>query len=285
MRSITIAAAQMACSDDTRANLDSAEQNVRNAAAQGADLVLIQELFEAPYFCKEQHADFFETARPVSESAPVRRMQSLAEELGIVIPVSFFERHGNCHFNSMAMIDADGQNLGVYRKTHIPDGPGYQEKFYFTPGNTGFKVWDTRAGKIGVGICWDQWFPETARCMALMGAEVLLYPTAIGSEPPAPAYDSSDHWQTTMRGHAAANIMPLAAANRIGSETSSSGTEVTFYGRSFISDQHGQLVTEASRDQAELLMATFDLDAIDRERRAWGIFRDRRPSMYGALVE
>lgn len=284
MRTVTIGVTQMAASADVKSNHDTAERLAREAAARGANVVLIQELFEAPYFCSEQHAGHFASARDAQGNATVARFASLAKELGVAMPVSFFERAGNTHYNTVAMVDADGRVLGHYRKSHIPDGPGYQEKFYFAPGDTGFKVWDTAHGKVGVGICWDQWFPEAARCMALQGAEMLLYPTAIGSEPKAPGYDSSTHWQNTMRGHAAANIMPLAAANRVGAERNVDGTEITFYGRSFISDWQGEKVAEAGREGEAVLTCTFDLDAIAELRRTWGVFRDRRTDLYAALL-
>lgn len=283
MRPVTVAATQMACGPDIDDNLNRAEHLVRRAAAQGAGLVLLQELFAWPYFCKDQNPAFFELAAPPEQSPVVARMRALAAELGVVLPVSFFERANNVHFNSLAVIDADGSVLGIYRKSHIPDGPGYQEKFYFAPGDTGFRVWDTRVGRIGVGICWDQWFPEAARVMALAGAELLLYPTAIGSEPTAPGYDSSDHWQTVMRGHAAANMIPVIASNRIGSERGESCT-ISFYGRSFVTDGRGAVVTEADRDSEAVLLATFDLDALQRDRLAWGLFRDRRPNLYLPLL-
>ncbi|MFO1089206.1 MAG: N-carbamoylputrescine amidase [Hyphomicrobiales bacterium] len=284
MRSVTLGLTQMAATPDVAANHDTAERLVREAAADGANVVLVQELFEAPYFCSEQHAAHFATAREAAGNGTVARFAALAKELGVTMPVSFFERAGNTHYNTIAMVDADGRVLGHYRKSHIPDGPGYQEKFYFAPGDTGFKVWDTAFGKVGVGICWDQWFPETARCMALLGAEMLLYPTAIGSEPKTPGYDSSTHWQNTMRGHAAANILPLAAANRIGTERNLDGTAITFYGRSFISDWQGEKVAEAGREGEAVLTHTFDLDAISDLRRTWGVFRDRRTDLYGALL-
>jgi N-carbamoylputrescine amidase len=283
MSRVTVAATQFACSWDLPANADKAEALIRKAAAQGAQVVLIQELFEAPYFCITERAEYFRLARPLEGHPLVARFQALARELGVVLPLSFFEKAGQAHFNSVAMIDADGRVLGLYRKSHIPQGPGYEEKYYFSPGDTGFKVWSTAYGRIGVGICWDQWFPEAARAMALMGAEMLLYPTAIGSEPPAPGYDSQPHWEIVMRGHAAANILPVIASNRIGTETAPEGVDVTFYGSSFISDQTGQLVAKASRDGEEVLTATFDLDAIAALRGSWGLFRDRRVDLYGAV--
>lgn len=283
MRPVTVAAAQFACSWDLPANADRAEALIRQAAGQGAQVVLIQELFEAPYFCITERPEYFRLARPMEGHPLTARFSALARELGVVIPLSFFEQAGPAHFNTVAMIDADGRVLGRYRKTHIPQGPGYEEKFYFSPGDTGYRVWPTAFGRIGVGICWDQWFPEAARAMALLGAEVLLYPTAIGSEPPAPGYDSQPHWETVMRGHAAANILPVIASNRIGTETAPEGTAVTFYGSSFLADQTGAIVARASRDREEVLTATFDLDAIEALRRSWGLFRDRRPETYRAI--
>jgi N-carbamoylputrescine amidase len=283
MRNVTVAATQMACIGDEKANIERAEGLVRRASAQGADLVLIQELFAGPYFCQDQVHELFALARPFEDNPLIAHFAALAAELNVVLPVSYFERAGQTHFNSVAVIDADGTVLGNYRKSHLPDGPGYREKFYFSPGDTGFRVWDTRAGRIGVGICWDQWFPEAARAMALTGAEILLYPTAIGSEPQDPALDSAGHWQRVMQGHAGANLMPLVAANRIGTEAGRGGSEITFYGSSFIADPTGAKVAEADRTTETVLTATFDLDAIDRQRRAWGVFRDRRPELYGAL--
>lgn len=283
MREITVAATQFACSWDLPANADRAEAMARAAAAQGAQVVLIQELFAAPYFCIEQHPRYFDLAQPMAGHPLIARFADLARELGVVIPVSFFEKAGQAHFNSVAMVDADGRVMGCYRKSHIPQGPGYEEKYYFSNGDTGFRVWNTAFGRIGVGICWDQWFPECARAMALMGAEVLLYPTAIGSEPPAPGYDSQPHWEMVMRGHAAANIMPVIASNRIGTETAPDGREVTFYGSSFIADHTGQLLAKATRDREEVLVHRFDLQAIAALRASWGLFRDRRPEIYGAI--
>jgi len=284
MRSVTVAATQMACGPDARANADKAEEMVREAAARGADVVLLQELFEGPYFCSEEHVAHFRLAQEAETSPLVARFSSLARELGCVLPVSFFERAGNAHYNSMAMVDADGRVLGLYRKSHIPDGPGYKEKYYFSPGDTGFRAWDTAHGCIGVGICWDQWFPEGARAMALQGAEMLLYPTAIGSEPADPSYDSSRHWRNVMRGHAAANIVPVVASNRVGAETNRDGTEVTFYGTSFIADHQGEVVSDLPRGEEGITTASFDLDAIRELRTIWGLFRDRRPDLYGSLL-
>ena len=282
MRQVTFAAAQFAATPDRAANVARAESLVRAAAGRGANVILLQELFESLYFCQDQLAQHFSLAAPFDGNALVARMAALAGELGVVLPVSFFERAGHAHFNSLAMIDADGRVLGLYRKSHIPDGPGYQEKFYFTPGDTGFKVWQTRLGTFGAGICWDQWFPEAARAMALMGAEALFYPTAIGSEPaPAPPLDSRDHWRRVMQGHAAANMMPLVASNRTGTERLS--TEITFYGSSFIADATGAIVAELGRHDEGVVTAAFDLDAIARQRAGWGLFRDRRPELYGVL--
>jgi N-carbamoylputrescine amidase len=274
----------MASENNWAKNCDKAEALTREAAQKGATLILLQELFDADYFCIEQHVKFLAQAEELETHRTVKRFAALAKELGVVLPVSVFERAGNAHYNTMVMVDGDGKRLGHYRKTHIPDGRGYQEKFYFSPGDTGFKVWDTGVGKVGLGICWDQWFPETARAMALMGAEILLYPTAIGSEPPNPGYDSSSHWQNTMRGHAAANIMPLAASNRVGKETAPDGRFDVFYGRSFIADYQGEKVEEMDRTEEGVRLATFDLAAIGELRRSWGVFRDRRPEMYGALM-
>lgn len=284
MRNVTIAATQMACTWDRQANIANAERLVRQAAEEGAQVILLQELFETPYFCQDQRAEFFDLAHPATGNPLIEHFAKLAAELEVVLPISFFEREGKAYFNSIAMIDADGSVLGVYRKSHIPDGPGYTEKFYFSPGDTGFKVWQTRYAAIGVGICWDQWFPESARAMALLGAEILLYPTAIGSEPLDPILDSSGHWRRTMQGSAAANVMPLVAANRIGAEPGKMGTEITFYGSSFIADQTGLKVAEADRRSEAVLTATFDLDAIERQRRSWGVFRDRRPELYGPIA-
>ena len=277
-----VAATQMACSWDREATLEKAEKLVREAAAKGANIILLQELFETPYFCQRHDFEYMELATTLEENPAVKRFQKVAKELDVVIPVSFFERAGNTAFNSIAIIDADGTVLGKYRKTHIPDGMPYAEKFFFTPGDTGFKVWKTKYGTIGVGICWDQWFPEAARCMALLGAEILLYPTAIGSEPVLQT-DSKPHWQRCMQGHAAANIMPVIASNRIGHEVQKD-SEMTFYGSSFIADETGGLVAEADRETESVITAEFDLDAIAQKRREWGVFRDRRPEMYGTLL-
>jgi len=284
MRIVSFAAAQFACSWDTNANIAKAMELVRAAAAKGANVVLLQELFATPYFCQDQSPDYFKLAAPLEGNRLIAEMADLAKSLNVVVPVSFFEKAGHTYFNSLAMIDADGTVLGVYRKSHIPDGPGYQEKYYFTPGDTGFKVWRTRFGILGAGVCWDQWFPEAARAMALMGAEVLLYPTAIGSEPPpAPPVDSRDHWRRVMQGHAAANCMPLIASNRIGAEKGQAG-EMTFYGSSFLADATGAIVAELGRSEEGIAPAMFDLDDIAKLRASWGLFRDRRPDLYGALT-
>lgn len=284
MAKLTVAITQMASENDWAKNCDKGERLVREAAAKGAKLILLQELFDADYFCIEQHAKFLKQAHEIDRHPTVKRFAALAKELGVVLPVSVFERAGNAHYNTTVIVDADGRELGIYRKSHIPDGRGYQEKFYFSPGDTGFKVWDTAAGRIGLGICWDQWFPECARSMALMGAEILLYPTAIGSEPPNPDYDSSTHWQNTMRGHAAANIMPLMASNRVGKETAPDGRSDIFYGRSFIADYQGEKLEEMNRTEEGIRVASFDMEMIRELRRSWGVFRDRRPELYGALM-
>jgi|SRR5579871_2916796 len=279
---VRVAAVQMACSADREANVKRAVDAVRDAAGRGAQVVLLPELFETPYFCKDQDPRHFDLARPHRDNATLARFAALAAELSVVLPVSFFEQGGTAHFNALVVIDADGRELGLYRKSHIPDGPGYQEKFYFNPGDTGFRVWPTRYGALGVAICWDQWFPEAARVMALHGAELLLYPTAIGSEPQDATLDSSGHWQRVMQGHAAANVMPLIAANRIGRELGRDA-EITFYGSSFIAGPTGELLACADRDRDAILLADLDLAEIARRRRAWGVFRDRRPDLYGAL--
>jgi N-carbamoylputrescine amidase len=283
---LTIATTQMPCTWDLQKNLDHAEQLVRDAAAQGAQVILQQELFATPYFCIEQDFKHLALAEEYGQSAVLKRFAALAKELGVVLPLSWYEKAGNAYFNSLSMADADGKLLGVYRKTHIPNGIGYQEKEYFSPGDTGFRVWDTAFGRLGVGICWDQWFPETARCLALMGAEVLLFPTAIGSEPNEAAVDSRDHWQMTMRGHAAANILPVVAANRVGREVASTDEALAleFYGSSFICDHKGKLLAEADRVSTGVLLQTLDLGGMREERLAWGTFRDRRPEMYGPLL-
>ena len=283
MRKVTVAVTQFACGQDIDANVARAEKLARDAARQGAQVILIQELFETPYFCKDQDEKYFALARPFAGHPTIERFAKLAAELNAVIPVSYFERAGNAFFNSLAMIDADGTVLGNYRKSHIPNGPGYQEKHYFTPGDTGFIVWETQYGTIGAGICWDQWFPEAARCMALAGAELLLYPTAIGSEPHDATIDSSGHWQRVMQGHAGANLVPVIASNRIGREQGDS-CALTFYGSSFIADHTGAKVKEADRVTESVLVHTFDLDAVAEARIGWGVFRDRRPEFYSAIL-
>jgi N-carbamoylputrescine amidase len=284
MRTVTLAATQFACSWDARANIDKAKALVRAAANAGANAVLVQELFETPYFCQDQLAEYFALAKPFESNPLIAEMAELAKELSVVLPVSFFERAGRAHFNSLAMIDADGSVLGLYRKSHIPDGPGYQEKFYFTPGDTGFKVWTTRYGVFGCAVCWDQWFPEAARAMALQGAEALFYPTAIGSEPPpAPPVDSRDHWRRVMQGHAGANYVPLVAANRVGVEKGRA-SEMTFYGSSFIAGPTGAIVAELGRADEGFVTASFHLDEIAVARASWGLFRDRRPDLYASLL-
>ena len=284
MREVTVAATQMACSSNLEENVAKAEKLVRDAAGAGANIILIQELFEGLYFCQDELPEFFEQSKPVKDHPTISHFQTLAKELEVVLPISFFEEATNAHFNSVAIIDADGSNLGTYRKSHIPHGSGYQEKFYFSPGDTGFKVWETAFGKIGVGICWDQWFPESARSMALMGAEILFYPTAIGSELLDPEIDSSGLWQRVMQGHAGANLMPLIASNRIGIEKGRKGTELDFYGSSFIADNTGNKLAEMDRETEGFITQTFDLDDLAKQRSYWGIFRDRRPELYGKIA-
>jgi len=283
MSDLVFAATQMACDWNKDGNLDRAEQAVREAADLGAQIILLQELFETPYFCKDEEEEHLLLARPAQNNPVLERFQALAAELQVVLPVSFFERSNNNFFNSMAMMDADGSCLGIYRKSHIPDGPGYSEKYYFAPGNTGFRVWDTRYARLGVGICWDQWFPEAARAMALMGAEALLYPTAIGSEPHITDFDSRDHWQRVMQGHAGANLVPVIASNRIGREEGTS-CELTFYGSSFIADHTGAIMAEANREDQAVITAKFDMEGIRQARTSWGVYRDRRPDLYGSLM-
>lgn len=286
-RVVGVASLQFSCTDDVATNVAKAERMVREAHAQGADIVLIQELFEGFYFCQAQREDFFARAHRREGHATIQRMQELAKELGVVIPVSFFEEANNAHYNSIVVIDADGRDLGVYRKSHIPDGPGYQEKFYFNPGDTGFKVWKTKFGAIGVGICWDQWFPECARAMALMGAELLFYPTAIGTEPQDGNLDSSEHWRRVMQGHAGANLVPVVVSNRVGAEvieTEHGPSKITFYGTSFIAGPTGEIVASADDKSDAVLVAKFDLNKIKVKRHSWGIFRDRRPELYKVLL-
>jgi N-carbamoylputrescine amidase len=285
---VTVAALQMSCDWDSGGNIARAEQLVRQAAARGAQVILLPELFETPYFCIEQDARHLGLAHAVEDNPAVRHFSAVARELGVVLPISFFERAGPAYFNSIAILDADGTNLGVYRKSHIPNGPGYQEKNYFSPGDTGFRVWNTRFARIGVGICWDQWFPETARVMALLDAELFFFPTAIGSEPPPAApVNSREHWQRTQQGHAAANLTPLVASNRYGLERSlqdPKGLYIRFYGSSFIADAMGAKVAEAPEEGDAVLVHQFDLEATRALRDNWFVFRDRRPDLYGRLA-
>ncbi|AFX99286.1 N-carbamoylputrescine amidase [Candidatus Endolissoclinum faulkneri L2] len=283
-RIVTIAATQMSCGDNCADNLDHAEEMVRHAVKDGAQIVLLQELFETQYFCKDQDASYFQLARPLKGNPIIARFSSIARELSVVLPFSFFEETYNTHFNSLVMIDADGSVLDLYRKSHIPDGPGYQEKFYFTPGNTGFRVWDTAYGCIGCAICWDQWFPEAARAMALQGAELLLYPSAIGNEPLANSQvDSSAHWRRVMQGHAGANLIPVIVSNRTGIEIGHT-LDVTFYGSSFITDATGAVIADAKQKKEAVILGTFDLDELRAERIKWGVFRDRRPQLYNIIT-
>ncbi|MFT3964788.1 MAG: N-carbamoylputrescine amidase [Sphingobium sp.] len=284
MTKVTVAALQLAFSDDEAENINSVAQATRQAAARGAKIILPPELFEGPYFCKTQDEGLFVNARPLAEHPAVSAMQAVAKDMNVYVPTSFFERDGQHYYNSLAMIDDEGEIMGVYRKSHIPDGPGYQEKYYFRPGNSGFKVWKTRYGTIGVGICWDQWYPECARAMALMGAEMLFYPTAIGSEPYDPNLDTSRMWRRAMQGHAVSNCMPVIAANRIGEEEGPQGPQ-KFYGHSFITDQWGDLVSESEDWQSGALVATLDLEEARIHRAGMGFFRDRRPQLYSRLVE
>lgn len=290
MRKVKVAALQFSCSKDVQENINKAEKMVREAADNGANIILLPELFERQYFCQEKRYDYYDYALPLEKNPAVNRFKEVAKELGVVIPVSFYERDIDRLFNTVAMIDADGSVLGIYRKTHIPDDHFYQEKFYFTPGDTGFKVFDTRFGCIGVGICWDQWFPETARCMAVQGAEMLLYPTAIGSEPILDV-DSSGHWRRVMQGHAAANLMPVVAANRIGVETvepckenAGQSSSLDFYGCSFIADATGDIIASAKQEET-ILYGEFDLDTLKEDRLSWGLFRDRRPETYVVMTK
>jgi N-carbamoylputrescine amidase len=282
--SVTLAAAQFACTWDRAANIAKAKSMVKQTAGEGAQIVLLPELFETPYFCQDQSADYFALAQPFEGNSLIAEFAGLARELSVALPLSFFERAHNAYYNALAMIDADGRVLGRYRKSHIPDGPGYQEKFYFHPGDSGFRVWASRYGKIGAAICWDQWFPETARILALRGADTLFYPTAIGSEPPpAPLVDSRDHWRRVMQGHAAANYLPVVAANRVGLEQGRAG-EIRFYGSSFIAGPTGEIICELDREEEGILTARFDFTAIAKARASWGLFRDRRPDLYGPIL-
>lgn len=283
MKKVKVAATQMRCTDNIAENLKTAEKLVRQAASQGAEIILLQELFETLYFCQQEKPEYYIFAKELSENEAVKHFQKIAKELNIVLPISFYEKKNNANFNSVTIIDADGELLGVYRKSHIPDGPGYEEKFYFSPGDTGFKVFDTKYAKIGVGICWDQWFPEAARCMSLMGAEILFYPTAIGSEPENAEIDSKDHWQRCMQGHSASNLVPVVASNRIGSEKIGD-SEICFYGSSFITDNTGAIVAEATRTEETVLICEIDLELCAAQRIEWGVFRDRRPELYKPLL-
>ena len=286
MKNVKYAGIQMRCSDSVDENIKKADKLVREAAANGAKIILLPELFERPYFCQERNYDYYSYASPVDENAAVKHFKEVAKELGVVLPISFYERDENVFYNTVALIDADGTVLGVYRKTHIPDDHFYQEKFYFTPGDTGFKVWDTKYARIGVGICWDQWFPETARGMAVKGAEILFYPTAIGSEPIL-TVDSMPHWRRCMQGHSACNVIPVVAANRIGEEkvtpSEANGNQessLVFYGSSFVTDETGEIVSEAGCDEETIVYGESDLDEVRNLRVSWGLFRDRRPEMY-----
>jgi N-carbamoylputrescine amidase len=282
MRKIKVAATQMSCSSNIDENILKAEKLVREAASKGAQIILLQELFETPYFCQKEKAEYYKFATDIENNKAINHFKNIAKELSVVLPVSFYEKSNMAMFNSIAIIDADGEVLGKYRKSHIPDGPGYEEKFYFNPGDTGFRVWNTKFGKIGVGICWDQWFPEAARCMALMGAELLFYPTAIGSEPEASSVDSKEHWQNCMLGHAACNLIPVIASNRVGIEEDDN-SKITFYGSSFIAGPTGKIIEEADRQQETVILAEFDLQALEEQRFEWGIFRDRRPDLYNTI--
>lgn len=283
MTEITVSATQMACSEHIDENIGKAEHLIRKAAGEGAQIILLQELFLSPYFCKEEKKSYFELAKEAENNPVLDRMSQLARDLSVVLPISFYERAGNAFFNSVMMIDADGTQMGVYRKTHIPHAPGYQEKYYFSPGDTGFKVWPTRYGNVGVGICWDQWFPECARAMAMMGADILLYPTAIGTASYDNGYDYSPQWQHVMQGHAAANVIPVCASNRVGLEKAES-CELNFFGLSFITDEAGTKVAEAGREEETVLTATFDFEGIRKNRDWFSLFRDRRPEVYDVLL-
>jgi N-carbamoylputrescine amidase len=283
MRKVKVAATQMSCTNNIDENIRKAENLVREAANKGAQIILLQELFETPYFCQKEKSDYYTYATELETNKAINHFKEIAKELKVVLPISFYEKKNYARYNSLAVIDASGEILGTYRKSHIPDGPGYEEKFYFNPGDTGFKVWNTRYGKIGVGVCWDQWYPEAARCMTLMGAEILFYPTAIGSEPEDQSIDSKDHWQTCMLGHAAANLIPVIASNRIGVEEDED-SKITFYGSSFIAGPQGNKIIEADRIEENVLVAEFDLDQLETQRIEWGIFRDRRPDLYKIIT-
>lgn len=283
MRKVKVAATQMSCSSNIDENISKAEAMVREAAEKGAQIILLQELFETPYFCQKEKSDYYVYATELENNKAINHFKAVAKQLQVVLPISFYEKKNYARYNSLAVIDANGEVLGKYRKSHIPDGPGYEEKFYFNPGDTGFKVWNTRYGKIGVGICWDQWYPEAARCMALMGAEILFYPTAIGSEPQDSSIDSKNHWQTCMLGHAAANLIPVVTSNRVGVEEDED-SKITFYGSSFIAGPRGNKISEAGRAEETVLVAEFDLDQLETQRIEWGVFRDRRPDLYKIIT-
>lgn len=287
MKTIKVAASQMACSKnnmwDIDENIKNAEKLVRQAKNKGAQIILLQELFETPYFCQVEDANYCKLALPYTENKAILHFQKVAKELEMVIPISFFEKDNQARYNSIAVIDADGEILGMYRKSHIPDGPGYEEKFYFNLGDTGFKVFNTKYAKIGIGICWDQWYPEVARILTLLGAEIIFYPTAIGSEPQNKNIHSKNHWQTCMQGHAGSNIIPVVVSNRIGTEKFTN-SEITFYGSSFIANPEGKIIIQANDNQEDVIVAEFDLDAIALKRASWGIFRDRRPDLYKAIL-
>ncbi|WP_281165143.1 N-carbamoylputrescine amidase [Liquorilactobacillus sicerae] len=283
MTKITVAATQMACSWDVQKNIDHAKDLITQAAKAGANIILLQELFERKYFPQQQKPEYMDFACEMQDDLAVQQLQKLARDLHVVLPISFFEKKNTTRFNSIAIIDADGEILGIYRKSHIPDDVGYEEKYYFTPGNTGFKVWQTKYGKIGVGICWDQWFPEAARCMALMGADFIFYPSAIGSVPKHPEINSRDHWQRTIQGHAAANLIPIVVSNRIGTEMIDDSS-IRFYGSAFITDQTGKIVEQADEETTTALIHTFDMERIQETRNSWGLFRDRRPDLYQKIL-
>lgn len=283
MRLVKVAATQMSCTNDINANILKADNLVREAAKDGAKIILLQELFETYYFCQKEKSDYYIYANELENNLAIKHFKEVAKELDVVLPISFYEKKNNARYNSVAIINADGTILGKYRKSHIPDGPGYEEKFYFNPGDTGFKVWNTKFAKIGVGICWDQWYPEAARCMSLMGAEILFYPTAIGSEPQDKSIDSKDHWQICMRGHAGANILPVVASNRVGVEIDDDSS-ISFYGSSFISNHQGKIVKELNRNEENFITYEFNLDEIQNMRIEWGIYRDRRPDLYNTIL-
>lgn len=284
MRNITFSATQFAVTDNFDENLSLGEKLVEQAAEQGAQAILLQELFAGFYWCKDQEPQYFDWAEPYDSSKVLQHFSTVAKRLGVVLPISYFEKSGNAHFNSLAMIDADGTILDNYRKMHIPDGPGYQEKYYFSPGDTGFKVWNTQFGRLGAAVCWDQWFPETARVLALNGAEAIFYPTAIGTEPQDPNWDSRQHWQRVMQGHSGANMVPVIASNRIGKESGKT-CDISFYGSSFITDNFGAKAQEMDKTSQGVIVQEFDLDKLAKQRASWGLFRDRRPEHYKRITE